>query len=179
MQAVAIISGLVELVLSFALAILVTWASFRVFGWMTRHLDEMAELKRNNAAAGILFASMLLAAALVVREALFPTISSLRTALFQGFSAPALAKVVGLGLLYIGATVAGAVWGVAVAARLFLRMTRSIDELEEIRNNNLAVAMALGAVIVTMGLFMAHGLQSLLSALVPYPAVETIRIMGQ
>ena len=179
MQAVAIVSGIVELVLSFALAILVTWASFRVFKWMTRNLDEMAELRRNNAAAGVLFASMLLAAALVVREALFPTISSLRTALFQGLSALTLAKVLGLGALYIGASVAGAVWGVAFAARLFLRMTRSIDELEEIQNNNLAVAVALGGVIVTMGLFMAHGLQSLLAALVPYPALESIRILGK
>jgi uncharacterized membrane protein YjfL (UPF0719 family) len=179
MQWVAIVSGIFELALSFVLAVGVTWISFRAFSRMTKHVDEMEELRKNNAAAGILFASMLLAVAIVVKEALFPCISGLRTALVQGFSWPDASRVLLYGLLYIVLATAGAVGAVSLATRIFLSLTKEMDELNAIQHSNVAVALALGAVIVTMGLFLAHGMQTLLSALVPYPAIESIRVFGR
>jgi uncharacterized membrane protein YjfL (UPF0719 family) len=179
MQWIAIIAGIVELFLAFALAVAVTWVSFKAFSRMTRDIDEMEELKKNNVSAGVLFASMLLAVAVVVREAIYPSISGLRTALFQGLSWAGVGKVLLLGFLYATLATLGAVGAVSLTTKIFLRLTREIDELKAISQNNLAVAVALGAVIVTMGLFLAQGMQSLLSALVPYPAIETIKIFGK
>lgn len=179
MQWIAIVSGIVELALSFALAVAVTWVSFKAFSRMTRHIDEMAEFKKNNASAGVLFASSLLAVAVVVREAIYPCISGLRTALFQGFTWGGVVKVLLLGLVFIALATLGAVCAVTVATRTFLKLTRELDELEAIQQNNLAVAIALGAVIVTMGLFLAQGMQTLLGALIPYPAIESIHIFGK
>lgn len=179
MQGIAIVSGVVELALSFVLAVAVTWVSFKSFSRMTRSIDEMEELRKNNAAAGILFASTLLAVAVVVREAIYPCISSLRTVLFQGFSWAGVGKVLLFGLVYVALATFGAVCAVTIATRTFLRLTREIDELKAVRENNMAVAIALGAVIFTMGLFLAQGMQTLLGALVPYPAIESIRIFGK
>lgn len=179
MQWIAIVSGIVELALSFILAVGVTWISFKAFSRMTRHLDEKEELRKNNAAAGILFASMLLAVAVVVREALYPCISGLRTALFQGASWQGAGRVLLFGLLYVVVATVGAVAAVGLATRTFLWLTRDFNEMKAIQHQNVAMAVALGAVILTMGLFLAQGMQTLLSALVPYPAIESIRVFGR
>ena len=178
MDLVALVSGVVELALSFVLGLLTAYGSFRLFAWTTRDLDEMAELKENNAAVGVLLASMLVACAMIVRRAIYPAISSLQTALYDGLGWIALAKVGGLVLIYVGLALGCAVLCVIASMRLFLRLTHDLDEMAEIRRSNVAVALTLGAVIVVTGLFLSQGVQSFLSALIPYPAVEQIQIMG-
>ena len=179
MQWIAVLSGIVELALSFVLAVAVTWVSFKAFSRMTGPIDEMEELRKNNAAAGVLFASSLLAVAVVVREALYPCVSGLRTALFQGLSWVGVGRVLLYSLVYVALATIGAVGAVTLATRTFLKLTRELNEIKAIQHNNIAVAIALGAVVFTMGLFMAQGMQTLLSALVPYPSIESIRIFGK
>ena len=179
MQGVAVVSGLVELVLSFVLGVLVAFVSFKVFARLTRSLDEVGEMKRNNVAVGVLMASTLVSCALVVRQTLYPVVSSVQTALFNGIDLLGAAKVVGLSVLYLCLSLAIAILAVNAATRVFLRLTRELDELAEIKQNNVAVALTLGAVIVVMGLFLAHGVESLLAALIPFPAMESIQILGQ
>ena len=178
MQTVAIVSALAEIVLSLLLGLAVTFLSFRVFARMTRELDEVAELKRNNAAAGILVASVLLSTALIVRQAIYPAVSALQTGLMHGISMAAAVKLAGLTVLYAVLAAGFAVAVVPLAGRAFMALTRDIDELAEIRQSNVAVAITLGAVIVVLGLFTSHGVQALLAALIPYPALETIKVMG-
>jgi len=178
MQWIAVVSGLVELGLSFVLGILVAYLSFRVLARMTRDVDEVAELKRDNTAVGVLLASMLVGSALIVRQALFPAVSSLKTALFHGLGLAALAKLAALYALYFVVVLALAVVGIGLAVRVFVRLTRDLDEMAEIRANNVAVALTVGAVIVVLALFLSQGVASLLSALVPYPALGSIEIMG-
>jgi uncharacterized membrane protein YjfL (UPF0719 family) len=67
-----------------------------------------------------------------------------------------------------------AIW---LALRIFLRLTREIDELAEIRANNVAVAFVLGCVIVVIGLFLGHGIQSLLAAIIPMPSFAPVQVM--
>jgi uncharacterized membrane protein YjfL (UPF0719 family) len=178
MHSVAVVSALAEVVLSLLLGLAVAFLSFRVFGRMTRSLDEIGELKRNNAAAGILIAAILLSTALVVRTAIYPAVSALQTGLVQGISAAAAARLAGLAVLYAVLAAGFAVAVVPLAGRVFMALTRDIDELAEVRESNVAVALTLGTVIVVLGLFAAHGVQALLAALIPYPALETIKVMG-
>jgi uncharacterized membrane protein YjfL (UPF0719 family) len=179
MQVVAIASGLAELVLSLALGVLTAYVGFRLLAKMTHELDEINELKQNNVAAGVLFASLLLALALVVRQASYPAISALKTALFRGIGLVGALKVLGLSVAYVALALAIALGSIVVGVRVFLRLTRGIDELEEIKSNNVAVAISLGIVIVILGIFLAQGVGSLLSALIPYPAMTEIQVLGK
>ena len=179
MQVVAIVAGLAELVLSLALGVLTAYVGFRLLARMTRDLDEVAELRRNNAAAGVLLAALLLALALVVRQASYPAISALKTGLLHGLGVAGALKVLGLAAAYVAVALAVAVVAIGIGVRLFLALTRDLDELAEIRANNLAVAIAQGAVVVVLGIFLAQGVGSLLSALIPYPAITEILVMGR
>jgi uncharacterized membrane protein YjfL (UPF0719 family) len=177
-QKVVLITGCVELVLSFILGIGVAYVSFRTFARMTRDIDEMKEIRNNNAAAGILLACMMISAAIVIRQAIYPIISTLQTKLFAGLSATALLAFAGLSILYLLLATVFAILAIATGTRIFMRLTREIDELAEISRNNVAVAVTLGSVIIVMGLFLSLGVLSLLSAIIPEPALETIHTLG-
>jgi uncharacterized membrane protein YjfL (UPF0719 family) len=177
-QTVALVSGLAELLLSFMLGILVAYTSFRIFNRITRNLNEIGALKQNNIAAGILLGSVLISSALIIRQAVYPTISALQTKLFAGINLLAGIALFAQAILYAGIATVISITAIALGLRLFLRLTREIDELAEISRNNIAVAITVGSVIIVMGLFLSQGVQSLLSAIVPDPAFGRIQVMG-
>ena len=175
-QLISLICGIAHLVLSFMLALLATYGSFRVFDKLTRTIDEVAELKANNVSVSILMAAMLLSSAIILKAAITPAISTLQTYLYQGMTGVSLLKVIGFAAGYVVAALILAIVTVWLAIRCFLGLTRDLDELDEIKKNNTAVAVLLAAVIVIMGLFLADGIGSLLKALIPFPAVEEIKV---
>jgi uncharacterized membrane protein YjfL (UPF0719 family) len=177
-QTVAIISGLAEMILSFGLAILVVYQSFGVFRRITGPMDEIGELNRNNTAAGIFVGSLLVSTAMIVRQAINPIISTLQTKLFAGISIATGLSLIGLSLLYLGLAIVISIAALALGVRIFLRLPRRVDVLAEIGKNNVAVAITLACVIFVMGLFLAQGVQSLLSAIIPDPVLGRIQVMG-
>lgn len=174
----AVMVGVVELLLAFGLGFLTVWLAFHSFSRLTRDLDEMNELKQNNTAIGVLLASIVLSTALIVRTALYPSISTWQTLLHRGFSGGDLLVCLGITLFSFFFSAMLALVSIWSALRMFLRLTLEIDELHEISRNNVAVAVVLGALIVVMGLFLSHGVQSLLSAIIPMPSFERIQVMG-
>ena len=55
----------------------------------------------------------------------------------------------------------------------FIRLTR-VKELEEIRRNNVSVAIVTGAIIVVITFFVRDGVVFLLESLVPYPEMPLV-----
>lgn len=174
----AVAVGVVELVLAFALGLLTVWVAFRAFSRLTRNLDEMQELKQNNIAMGVLLASIVHATAFIVRTALYPSVATWQTLLHRGFSGVDLLFCLGITLFSFWFSAILALVSIWSALRLFLGLTREIDEFLEISRNNTAIALVLGALIVVMGLFLSHGVQSLLAAMIPMPSFERIQVMG-
>ncbi len=178
MDVFAVLVGIAELLLAFGLGLATVWLAFRSFARLTRELNEMDELKRNNVAMGVLLASIVLSTALVVRTAIYPSVSTWQSLIHRGFSSGDLLYSLGITLFsffFSGLIATAGIWS---ALRIFLRLTGEIDELLEISRSNTAVAIVLGSLIVVMGLFLSHGVQSLLSAIIPMPAFERIQVMG-
>lgn len=174
----AVIIGVTELILSFLMGVLTVWIAFHWFSRLTKDLDEIKELRKNNVAVGILLASVLISTALIVRQAIYPCISTLQTFAHQGFDAVAVAKLLGITLFSLFLSLMLSLLSIWGAVRIFCRMTREIDEIVEIGRDNVAVALVLGALILVMGIFLSHGVLSLLSAIIPMPAFENVRVMG-
>lgn len=174
----AILVGTLGFVLSGLLGILVAYFSFWAFSQATRSLDEVQELKKNNLSVGILLASVILANGLVVKQALFPVVACFRNAFHQGLTVMTSVRAIGYGLVYLALAQLVALSAILFGIHLFARLTRGIDEMAEIRANNVAVAITHGAVIILLGLFLAEGIQGLLAAMVPSPFLETIRTFG-
>jgi uncharacterized membrane protein YjfL (UPF0719 family) len=174
---VGLISGGAHLVLALVLALISTYGAFRIIDRLTRDIDEIEELKSNNIALSIMLAAILLASALIVKAVTYPAISTLQTLLFQQPSAVATLKAVALIVGYTILAVLMAIGSIWIALRCFLGLTRHLDELGEIRKNNVAVAITLGVMILIMGMFLSNGIGSLMKALVPFPVFESIEVL--
>ncbi len=58
-----------------------------------------------------------------------------------------------------------------LAINLYTHLTKDLDELGEIKNNNIAVSIVFGVVIISISLLMQQGIKSILDALIPFPSV--------
>jgi len=56
-----------------------------------------------------------------------------------------------------------------LGTRIYMKINRQTDELEEIANNNIAVAMVVGAITVILALMLSNGMGTFLDALMLAP----------
>lgn len=59
-----------------------------------------------------------------------------------------------------------------IALSLYTYLTRDLNEIEEIKNNNIAVSIAFGVVIISISLLMQQSIKSILDALIPFPSIS-------
>ncbi len=142
--------SLAQLAAAIILSALVAYLAFYLFQWLTRGLDEWQELRQGNAAVGVVLGAILIAVAIVLRPAL-----SLNTSTWDVGNAFLLRALLAQTLqLAIGLLLA--VLTLMLGFLLFAALTRGIDEIEELRKGNLAVAGLMAGVIIGMGLMVSE-----------------------
>jgi len=177
-QLIGLLSGTMHLVLSFVLALITTYGASRLFPVLTRDIDELGELKTGNAAVSIMLAAMLLSTALIMKTVTGSALSSLQTYLVRGMTLVRLAKLAALVAGYVAMAILLAIITIWFAIRCFLALMRDLNALAAIRDNNVAMAITLGVVIVVMGIFLADGIDSFMAALVPAEVVPELKVAG-
>jgi putative membrane protein len=142
--------SLSQLAVALLMSAIAAYLAFYLFQLFTRDLDEWQALRQGNAAVGLVLGAMLVSVAIVLRPAIVvsPSVWDVgRAFFFRVLLAQALQLVVGLVL---------AVLALAVALYLFTALTRDIDEVEELRKGNLAIAGLLAGVVIGVGLMVAQ-----------------------
>jgi uncharacterized membrane protein YjfL (UPF0719 family) len=165
-----LISGALQLAVALVAGALFLYGAFWIFGKTTGEMDEIAELKRNNVAAAILNAGVVVAAAIVAERAIEPS-GDLITSTIRLPDAVVsdYLETTGLVAAHLALSMLAALFGVVFATRLFAALTRRIDEMAEIAEGNVAAAIVLAAVVVAVALLMREGVGAVLDALIPYP----------
>ena len=171
-------SGVFEFAFCLGLGLLVAFVSFRVFPRIFSGLDAHESLSGNQVSSALVLGSMIIGVGYVVLQSVSPAVSTFQTSLINGISLMSVSLLVAYLIGYVGGALLAAIFGLSLSVRVFLWLTTEIDELAEIRNNNVAVAVALSAVILTLSIFLGVGVKSLLSALVPVPEIASIEIVG-
>ncbi|MFH2114244.1 MAG: DUF350 domain-containing protein [Spirochaetota bacterium] len=160
--------GLVQLVITFVLSIAVVYGSYRLLGWLVRGLDITSGLARGSVAMGIMMASFLFGIVLLMKRSLYPVFTVLKDLAFEPESnLVALGSAALCALGYVAVSFAVAVAIALASLWLFDRLTREIKEMEEIRRDNVAVAIFFSGVFLSMAYFMEAGLHGLLVTLIP------------
>lgn len=142
--------SLAQLVVAIVLSAIAAYLAFYLFQWFTRDLDEWEELRQGNPAVGIVLGAILVAVAIVLRPALTVSTATWDVGgdlFFRVLLAEALQLAVGLVL---------AVVTLALALYLFAGLTRGIDEVEELKRRNLAIAGLLAGVVIGVGLLVSQ-----------------------
>lgn len=151
-----IMLSLAQLAVAVVLSAIAAYLAFYLFQWFTRGMDEWEELRQGNAAVGLVLAAIVVAVAIVLRPALVVSTTAWdvgRDLFFRVLLAEALQLAVGLVL---------AVVTLSLALYLFAALTRGIDEIEELKKGNLAVAGLLAGVVIGVSLMVSQAITQIL-----------------
>jgi uncharacterized membrane protein YjfL (UPF0719 family) len=177
MDLILFITGLVQIALSLLIGVLFIYAASKVFRKMIKGINETDELKNNNIAVAILNSAIIIALILVVSNSIESAITifgnTLRNpdAIFSTYVRTALIML--LHIIIAGLVAFSSIY---IAMNFFMWLTKDLDELAEIKKNNIAVSLLLGIIIISIALLLQPGITTILDSLIPYPPVSLIDI---
>lgn len=170
-----IIFGLLEFSVTILISFILIFGSYRLFLILTPRFDEEHQLKKKNTSVGIILGSVLLGEAIVVKQAVYPVMAVIQIfVLGQERGIANFLKMIGLSVGYVVLAGILALVCILFSFWLFNRLTPKIDQYEEIKKNNLAVALFMAFFIVAVCLLISQGVSGLTKALIPFPEVGAI-----
>jgi uncharacterized membrane protein YjfL (UPF0719 family) len=152
--------GIIQLVVAIILAVVALYIGFSVYGKITKGIDEQKELAKGNVAVGILIASVFIAIGIVVQSGVAGVSSGISKALAGDILALA-ASVIQLILGIILAVAA-----IYLALNILDKLTEGVEEFEELKKGNVAVALEMAGVIITTAIIIQSGVLGITAALV-------------
>lgn len=125
----------------------------------------------DNAAVGILHGTALLSLGILVRQVLSALFDTIDLFMLRGEFLKTLPRVLLLGGLHIGLALGLGATLLLLGVFLFNRLTPGIDEVAAVRAGKIGPALVLGAILVTLAMLAAPGLEALLTGLIPLPSL--------
>ena len=160
MDIVTALVGLIQLLIAILLAVVALYIGYSVFSKITKGIDEIQELKKGNVAVGIIIAAIFFAIAIVIQSGVAGIAIGITNALSgDWYSLLAAFIQLILGILLAVATI-------YLALNILDRLTKGIDEFEELKKGNVAVALMMAGVIVATAVIIQSGVVGITAALV-------------
>lgn len=158
--------GLLQLVIAIVLAVAALYIGFYVLGWITKGIEEEKEIAKGNAAVGILVASVFIAIGIVVQSGVAGVSDGLKTAWDVGILSMGGMIAIGLSILQLIIGVGLAVGAIYLALNILDKLTKGIEEFEELKKGNVAVALEMAGVIITTAIIIQSGVIGITRALI-------------
>ena len=158
--------GLVQLVIAILFAVIALYIGFSVLNWITRGIDEEKELAKGNVAVGILVASVFVAIALVVQSGVSGLSVGLNKALSIGILTGDGISAVVIAILQLILGIVLAIGAIYLALNILDRLTRGVEEFEELKKGNVAVALEMAGVIIAVAVIIQSGVIGITAAIV-------------
>jgi hypothetical protein len=171
-----LLAGLVAYGIAVLASALLVFATYRVNTILTRKIDEERMLLAGHRSIAIALGAVVLAQALLLRHAVFPSMVVIRDLFLHRFSLLEALWVVGQCALFFTAISLLSFGSVAIAAWLFSRMTRELPEREEILRDNVAVAVFFAFVVLAITAILNEGLEDLSRSLIPHASTGILRL---
>jgi len=160
-----------EVALSLFFGLLTVFMAIRVLhATFLRDVD----IREENLATSLFAGATVLCVLILVQASVLPSVDALRSMVLGHNQVTAGSVAVSLGYFLLFYTIS-LVLGIAVvllATQIYMVATVKIDELAELKGNNLGVAVILCSVLVGTTLFVRAPVQRLLASLVDYDALE-------
>ena len=170
-----LLAGLVAYGVAVFGSTLLVFALYRVNTLITRREAEDLLLAGHRSSA-VAQGAVLLSQAVLLRHAVFPVMTVVRDLFLEPPAATRallVAAQCALFFLIIGVL---SVLSVVVAVWLFTRLTGRVPEQEEIRKDNVAVAIFFAFAVLAITLVINEGMEDLSRSLIPYGSTRVIRI---
>jgi len=151
--------GLIQLLVAIILAVVALYIGYSVFSRITKGIEEEKELMKGNTAVGILIASIFFAIAIVVQSG----IAGISIGITKALSGDWFSLIAAIIQLVLGIILA--IVAIYLALSVLDRLTKGVNEFEEIKKGNVAVALMMAGVIVATALIIQSGVVGITSAL--------------
>ena len=161
-----VVVGLIQLIISIIFAVLALYIAFAVLGKITKGVNEEKELAKGNAAVGIIVASVFVAIALVVQSGVSGISVGINKALSVGILSLDGLLAVATAFIQLILGIVLAVAAIYLALYILDKLTKGVDEFEEIKKGNVAVALMMGGVIIAVAVIIQSGVIGITAALV-------------
>ncbi|MFA6092932.1 MAG: DUF350 domain-containing protein [Elusimicrobiota bacterium] len=167
--------SLAEFGLSFFLAVLVVVVTYQGFLRLMPQMDGAEEIRKGNAAVALMLVSLMVGSALILQETIYPVRSILLLAFREPGRWTHFAKLAAYALGHLAFGFILAVLCVQGVLKVFEKLTGEMDEEEQIRKGNIAVAVMLSAVMIVLSLYMRQGVSAVTKALIPQAELGAMR----
>lgn len=158
--------GIVQLVIAIIFAVIALYIGFSVLGKITKGLNEEKELAKGNVAVGILVASVFVAIALVVQSGVSGLSVGINKALAVGILSVDGMTVVGLAIIQLILGIVLAVGAIYLALNILDKLTKGVEEFEELKKGNVAVALEMAGVIIAVAVIIQSGVIGITAAII-------------
>jgi uncharacterized membrane protein YjfL (UPF0719 family) len=159
--------AIVYLLISLILGLLVTFSTTRLF---IRAIRRKYNMTPQNTSFAILLASVIFSVGYIISGVLEPAFKMIATVrMLEKSGADVFFSIVKYGTIFgaVGFVVSFLV--IFLGMYLFNFLNTEIEELEEISNNNIAVGILVGTIIIVITLFVKGSIIFFLENLIPYP----------
>lgn len=160
------IVGLFQLVVAIIFAVVSLYIGFSVLGRITKGIDEEKELAKGNTAVGIIVASVFVAIAIVVESGVKGLSAGIGKALSVGLLTGDGIIAIILSVLQLVLGIALAVGAIYLALNILDKLTKGVEEFEELKKGNVAVALEMAGVIIAVAVIIQSGVLGITAAIV-------------
>jgi uncharacterized membrane protein YjfL (UPF0719 family) len=172
MNSNALYLGIIEMALGLIYGILLCFVVF----WVMRKLFlNKMDVKFDNLAFGILLGFVLFSTGEMVSSALQPAIDFTHRLMNMNLmlSEMVIKASYTISGFFVASTIVACII-IILSFTLFSWLTTGLNEYEEIKNKNIAVAIITGTIILVITKFVAGGLEMVFEAFIPYPEMPRI-----
>ena len=159
-----------EMVLSIVFGLLTIFLVNKVLNWTLLNSDSENALAKGNIAVGIFAGTLVVCILMLVQPSILPSINTLQTMLTGRDSIDLGLLLVSFGffIFFYIVTTALSLGVLFLATWLYLLATINIDEMKEIKKNNIAVSIMLSLVVLGMTLFIKPSVNRFVASFVKY-----------
>lgn len=166
MDVVTAVVGIIQLIIAIILAVAALYIGFNVLGKITKGIEEEKEIARGNAAVGILVASVFIAIGIVVQSGVAGISRGITAALNVGILSVTGIVILVVSILQLILGIVLAIAAIYLALNILDKLTKGIDEFEELKKGNVAVALEMAGVIITVAIIIQSGVLGITAALI-------------
>jgi len=165
--------SVIHLIMAIFVGVLVLYFSYyftsRIFSKKGFNIDK------NNIAFGIFMSSIMLSVGIVVSSAYSPSMSLLQ--ILQKTAESKLMLFFSFCmyfLLFLAIALLVSFIIIVISIKLYTLLTKNIDEIKEISQNNIQIALMTGVIIIVISIFAKDSMAMIIEALIPYPKIGII-----
>ncbi len=155
----------IEIILAIVISVIILFISFRL---LQKVFFKNVSIRENNMAFSIFTAGFIVSTGVIISE-IIPSITNIIRLSMSAENEITFSEIIQYSGLYLGI---GFIFSIIINTAVFLlfsAFTKGINEFKDIQQNNIATAIVVTAILLSITLIIKDSISLLISALVPYP----------